>query len=164
MNRAPQLDHSRGFLSLLAFLALCLAVAGIGGAVTATSVNSWYVGVNKPSFNPPNWVFAPVWTTLFLMMAISGWRLWRRRAMAGARKALAAWWLQLALNLAWAFLFFGARAIGAALVEVVALLAAIIATMVLAWRVDRLAGALFVPYVAWVSFATVLNAALWRLN
>ena len=154
----------RNSAALAGFLALCLAVAAAGGAVTATSVGTWYAGLAKPAFNPPDWMFAPVWTTLFVMMAFAAWRVWRARGLAGARGALGAWLLQLALNLGWSLLFFGARMIGAALVEVVVLLAAILATLALFWRIDRVAGALLVPYAAWVAFATLLNAALWRLN
>ena len=143
---------------------LCFGVAAAGGAATASSVGSWYAGLVKPSFNPPDWVFGPVWTALYLMIAVAGWRVWRRRGQPGARAALAAWGVQLALNLGWSFLFFGARLIGAALVEIVVLLAAIVVTAVLSWRIDRVAGGLLVPYIAWVGFATLLNASLWRLN
>lgn len=157
-------SHTRNAVALACFVALCLAVAAIGGAVTATSVGSWYAGLAKPSFNPPGWVFGPVWTVLYFMMAFAAWRVWRARDLAGARAALGLWALQLALNLCWSLIFFGARAIGAALAEIVVLLAAILATALLFWRIDRLAGALLVPYAVWVGFATILNAALWRLN
>jgi tryptophan-rich sensory protein len=149
--------------ALAGFILLCLLVAAVGGAVTASSVGTWYQGLAKPSFNPPDWVFGPVWTTLYILMAIAAWRVWRLE-LARRRPALALWALQLALNLCWSFVFFGARAIGPALAEIVVLLAAILATLVLFWRLDRLAGALLVPYAAWVAFAAVLNAALWRLN
>lgn len=156
--------NARDLAVLAGFVALCLAVAAIGGAVTATSVATWYAGLAKPSFNPPAWVFGPVWTALYLMMAFAAWRVWRARDLAGARAALGIWALQLALNLCWSLVFFGGRMIGAALAEIVVLLAAILATTHLFWRIDRLAGALLVPYAAWVGFATILNAALWRLN
>jgi translocator protein len=97
-------------------------------------------------------------------MAFAGWRVWRRRGAGDVRLALGAWALQLALNLGWSFVFFGARLIGTALAEIALLLAAILATAVLFWRIDRVAEALFVPYAGWVAFATALNAALWRLN
>jgi benzodiazapine receptor len=150
--------------ALAGFLVLCFAVAAAGGAVTATSVGSWYAALAKPPFNPPDWVFGPVWTTLYAMIAVAGWRVWRRRSERGAGSALIAWGVQLALNLAWSFIFFGARLIGAALADIVVLLAAIVLTAILSWRVDRLAGVLLMPYIAWVSFATVLNASLWKLN
>jgi benzodiazapine receptor len=156
--------RSRNVFALLGFIALCLAVAAIGGAVTATSVDSWYAALAKPSFNPPGWLFGPVWTALYLVMAFAAWRVWRARGLAGARAALGLWALQLALNLCWSFVFFGARMIGAALAEIAVLLLAILATLALFWRIDRMAGWLMVPYAAWVGFATILNAALWRLN
>ena len=156
--------RTRDTVGFSVFLALCLAVSAIGGAVTATSVGSWYKTLAKPAFNPPDWIFAPVWTALFFMMAMAGWRVWRRDGLRKARPALALFGLQLALNLAWSILFFGMRSIGAALVEIVVLLLAILATTVLFWQRDRMAGMLFIPYAAWVAFAAVLNAALWHLN
>jgi tryptophan-rich sensory protein len=150
--------------ALAGFMVLCLAVAAVAGAVTATSVETWYADLAKPAFNPPNWLFGPVWTALYLMMALAAWRVWRKHRTGGAQLALGAWGLQLALNLGWSLLFFGARMIGAALAEIVVLLVAIVVTAALFWRIDRVAGALLVPYAAWVAFATVLNAALWRLN
>lgn len=164
MEPARNGERVREAAALLGFVVLCLAVAAAGGAVTATSVETWYAGLAKPAFNPPNWVFAPVWTVLYLMMAFAGWRVWRRRRARDVRLALGAWALQLALNLGWSFVFFGARLIGAALAEIALLLAAVLATAVLFWRIERVAGALFFPYAAWVAFATALNAALWRLN
>lgn len=163
MQLAPA-PGGRDLIALAGFIVLCFGVAAAGGAATASSVGSWYAGLVKPSFNPPDWVFGPVWTALYLMIAVAGWRVWRRRDQPGARAALTAWGVQLALNLGWSFVFFGARLIGAALVEIVVLLAAIVVTAVLSWRIDRVAGGLLVPYIAWVGFATLLNAALWRLN
>lgn len=156
--------NGKSLLALAGFVAACFGIAAIGGAATASSVGTWYAALAKPPFNPPDWVFGPVWTALYLMIAFAGWRVWRRRDRPGARAALAAWSLQLALNLAWSLIFFGARMIGAALVEIVVLLAAILLTAVLAWRVDRAAAWLLAPYIGWVGFASVLNAALWRLN
>lgn len=154
----------RGLAGLAAFVAICLGVSALGGWVTAGSVGSWYPTLAKPDFNPPSWVFAPVWTTLYLMIAVAGWRVWRLRDLAGAPAAMAAYALQLALNLGWSFLFFGGRMIGAALAEIVVLLAAILVNIALFRRIDRPAALLLLPYAAWVAFATVLNAAIWRLN
>jgi len=156
--------RTRELLGLAAFIALCLGVSALGGWVTAGSVGNWYPTLNKPAFNPPDWVFAPVWTLLYLMIAIAGWRVWRRRGLAGARGAMSAYALQLALNLGWSFVFFGGRMIGVALAEIVLLLAAILLNAVLFWRIERAAALLLVPYAAWVGFAVALNAALWRLN
>lgn len=148
----------------MAFLVLCLGASAVGGAATASSVSTWYPTLAKPAFNPPAWVFAPVWSTLYFLMAVAAWRVWRRDGLRGARAAMALFALQLMLNMGWSIVFFGLRSIGGALAEVVALLAAILATTVLFWQRDRIAGMLFVPYAAWVSFAALLNAALWRLN
>ena len=164
MGSSPNDNRGRDAVALLGFVALCLAVAAAGGAVTASSVGTWYAGLAKPAFNPPNWVFAPVWTALYLMMAVAGWRVWRRRGVPAARLALGVWAVQLAMNLMWSFLFFGARTIGGALAEIAVLFAAIVVTAGLFWRIDRVAGVLFVPYIWWVGFAAVLNAALWGLN
>ncbi len=153
----------RDYAGLAAFLLLVALVSAAGGWATASSVGTWFAGLEKPSFNPPGWLFGPVWTALYVMIAVAGWRLWRRGGPA-SRRALTAWYVQLLLNLMWSFLFFGARMIGAALIEIVVLLAAIITTIALSWRVDQAAAWLLVPYLAWVSFATLLNAALWRLN
>lgn len=157
-------NRRRDTVAFMIFLALCLAVSALGAAATATSVGSWYRTLAKPPFNPPDWIFAPVWTALYFMMALAAWRVWRRDGLRQARAALMLFALQLALNLAWSVLFFGMRAIGAALLEIVALLVAILATTLVFWRRDRVAGMLFIPYAAWVAFAAVLNAALWRLN
>jgi len=157
----------RDALGLAAFLALSFAVAGAGGAITATSVGDWYPTLAKPAFNPPDWLFGPVWTLLYAMIAVAGWRVWRLRGWTtnGTLNAeLLAWALQLGLNLCWSFVFFGARMIGAALIEILVLLAAIGVTIALFRRVDRLAAWLLAPYAAWVAFAALLNAALWRLN
>ena len=157
-------QRHRDIAGLLAFLVICLAISVAGGAATASSVGTWYQTLQKPFFNPPNWLFAPVWTALYIMMAIAGWRVWRAHGLRGARAAMALFAVQLALNLAWSFLFFGYRMIGAALIEIILLLMAILVTTVLFWKRDRLAGMLFVPYAGWVAFATILNFALWRLN
>ncbi|MCW5745826.1 MAG: tryptophan-rich sensory protein [Alphaproteobacteria bacterium] len=164
MKTAQRADRRHDLLGLVAFVAICALVSGIGGAFTASSVGTWYQTLSKPAFNPPDWLFGPVWTTLYLMIAVAGWRVWRRRQAVAVGPALTAYAVQLGLNLGWSFLFFFLRAIGAALVDVVALLLAIAINAALFWRVDRWAGALLLPYLLWVAFATVLNAALWRLN
>jgi len=156
-------SRARDFAGFAAFVAINAAVSALGGWATATSVGTWYQALAKPAFNPPDWVFAPVWSALYLMIAVAGWRVWRRGG-GQMRPELAVYALQLALNLAWSFVFFGARLIGPALVVIAVLLAVIAANAALFSRIDRLAGALLVPYAAWVSFAALLNAALWRLN
>ncbi len=158
------LKPSRDLLGLIALVVLCLAMSAIGGAITATSVDGWYQVLRKPPFNPPDWVFAPVWTTLYILMGVAAWRVWRLGSFQTNSKALVVFAGQLGLNLAWSFLFFGLQRIDLALVEIVILLSAIIANTIMFWRIDRLAGVLFLPYAAWVAYATALNASLWLLN
>lgn len=152
----------RDLTALGVFILACLAVGALGSIATASSVGTWYQTLDKPSFNPPDWVFAPVWTTLYVMIAFAGWRIWRRGAFRGA--AMAAYALQLALNLVWPLAFFGLRNPGAAAVVIVPLLACVVWTTVLFLQRDRLAGLLLVPYLLWVGFATVLTFAVWALN
>jgi tryptophan-rich sensory protein len=159
-QRTPLQD----MLGLAGFVALCLLVSVLGGAVTATSVDAWYQTIEKPPFNPPDWLFAPVWISLFIMMAIAGWRIWKRAGFGAEKLAFTLFATQLVLNLAWSVLFFGLQQIGLALVEICLLLITIVATAIVFWRVDRVAGMLFVPYVLWVGFATLLNASLFLLN
>ena len=149
---------------LFVFVALCLLVSAAGGMVTATSVDTWYQALAKPSFNPPDWVFAPVWTTLYFLMGVSGWRVWRRSPSRATRGALALFGLQLFLNFAWSVLFFGFQRIDLALIDIVILFVAIVANMILFWRIEHLATLLLVPYAAWVVFAIVLNVSIWLLN
>ncbi len=163
-SQPPGAGRRRDLLGLVGFVAICLAVAGLGGAVTGLSVGDWYQDLAKPPFNPPDWVFAPVWTTLYVLMALAAWRVWRHRQSPGRRPALLLFATQLSLNLLWSCLFFGLTAVGAALVEIVALWAAIVATANRFRRVDAAAGWLMVPYVVWVSFAVVLNGTIWWLN
>ena len=160
----PGNNRARDIAGLIGFLALCFAVSIAGAVVTASSVGTWYTTLHKPAFNPPNWIFAPVWTVLFVMMAVAAWQVWRQRGWRNAKAAMLLFLVQLVLNFAWTYLFFGQRAIGVALVEIVILLAAILATMRAFWMRDRVAGLLMIPYAGWVSFATLLNAAIWQLN
>ena len=149
----------KSLITLICFIVLVLGGGTLIGFMTLPG--EWYAGLVKPSFNPPNWIFAPVWTLLYIMVAIAGWRTWQR----GARStAMAVWFVQLALNFIWSPVFFGAHRPGAALVVIVALLAAILTFIVLCWPRDRAAALLFAPYAAWVAFATLLNGAIWQLN
>lgn len=160
-HRAP----GRGWLSAAVSVGLALAVGAVGGLATASSVTSWYPGLEKPAFNPPNAVFGPVWTMLYVLMALAAWRVWRAGATGRLRRtALILYGVQLALNLGWSLLFFGLRQPGLALGEIVVLFAALLATGVAFFRVDRPAGLMMIPYGAWVAFATVLNFEIWRLN
>lgn len=149
----------RSYLTLALFILLVLGGGTLIGLMTLPG--EWYAGLAKPPFNPPNWIFAPVWTLLYIMVAVAGWRTWQRGPRSAA---MALWFVQLALNFVWSPVFFGAHRIGGALAVIVALLAAIIAFIVMAGPRDRIAALLFTPYAAWVAFATLLNGALWYLN
>jgi tryptophan-rich sensory protein len=149
---------------LVLLVAICLGIGALGGAVTASSVTTWYPTLAKPSFNPPSWVFGPVWTALYILMAVAAWRIWRAADRDTARGPLAVFALQLALNLGWSVAFFGLQKIGLAVAVIVALDLAVLSTAVLFRRIDAAAALLLVPYLAWIVFATVLNIALWRLN
>jgi benzodiazapine receptor len=150
--------------TLLLFIAICLAVGGFGAIFTSSSVNSWYPTLRKPSWNPPSWLFGPVWTALYLLMAIAAWLVWRKRGFDAATGALGLFAFQLALNAVWSPLFFGMKSTLAGLLDIVPLWAAILATIVSFWKISPAAGALLLPYWLWVSFATALNFTLWRMN
>lgn len=151
----------RGALGLLASLLACFGAAGLGGYWTTLGLGPWFDGLRKPSWNPPASAFGPVWTLLYVGMAVAAWRVWRVR---GWGWPIGLFGVQLALNAAWTGLFFALRQPGWALVEIIALWLTIAATTRAFARSDRLAAVLMLPYLAWVSFAGVLNAAIWRLN
>lgn len=147
---------------MLQLLIFVVAVVGIGWLIGATNLpGEWYAGLAKPDFVPPNWAFPVAWTILYIMIAVAGWRTYRR---APSGKAMLVWTVQLALNFIWSPVMFTMHQIGAALVILVGLFVAIVTYISLEISRDRLAAALFVPYAAWVAFAGVLNAAIWRLN
>jgi len=154
----------RSIGGLVLLIVLCLAVGAVGGRATSSSVATWYPTLRKPAWNPPPWVFAPVWTVLYLAMAVAAWMVWRKAGFRGARVALGLFAVQLALNAAWSPLFFGLQSPAAGLVAIVVLWIAIVATTAAFWRTVPLAGVLLVPYGLWVSCAAVLNLAIWRLN
>jgi tryptophan-rich sensory protein len=156
--------RARSPLALAGFLAAAYLVAGVSSIFTISEIPAWYAGLAKPSFNPPNQLFGPVWTLLYTLMAIAAWLVWRRPG-SGPRKAALWWWaVQLALNFGWSLIFFRQHRIGLALVEIFFLWLAIAITMALFFRLQKTAGWLMVPYLAWVSFAGVLNFAIWRIN
>lgn len=146
---------------LIASLLLCQAAGIIGSFFTRSSVSTWYTTLAKPSFNPPSWLFAPVWTLLFLLMGVALYLLWTNEA---PWQVMALFGLQLVLNILWSALFFGMRAPGAAFIEIIVLWLAILATAILAYKVSPTAAYLLIPYLVWVAFAAVLNGAIWRLN
>lgn len=145
-------------LALLGFIVLTF-LAPAAGAFSPPG--AWYQTLNKPSWNPPPWIFGPVWGLLYLSMAVAAWLVWKR---GGQGHALRLYVVQLALNAAWTPVFFGAHEMGAAFLVIVSMWIAIWLTLRAFWAVSRPAGLLFVPYLAWVSFASVLNFTLWRLN
>ena len=147
---------------LYAFLILTLAVGAAGSLFTQPSIPTWYAGLNKPAIAPPNWVFAPVWTTLYIMMAFAAWRTWRKTGLKSVE--MAAFGVQLTLNLAWSAIFFGLHNIGAALIEILVLDAAILACAILFFRRDPVAGLLMFPYLGWTLFATLLTSQFRQLN
>jgi len=152
-------------VKLVVCIVICQLAGALGSIFTFSSIPSWYATLAKPSFNPPGWVFGPVWGTLYTMMGVAAWLIWRKGVSTpGVRSALILFALQLALNAAWSPIFFGARQILWAFVVIVALWVAILLTTVAFWRHSRPAAVLLMPYLAWVSFASVLNFTLWRLN
>lgn len=152
-------------LTLALALAIPLAVGGLGAWATAGALNDWYPALQKPGWNPPDWIFGPVWTILYLMMGYASWRIVRLGWESSAvRKALAVYTAQLVFNLGWSFLFFGFQRPDLALVEILFLLLLVLVTLMYFIRLDRIAGWLLVPYLGWTFFATSLNASIWWLN
>ncbi len=148
---------------LLLWLALCFLAAGIG-ASASVQAGAFYAELVRPDWAPPATLFGPVWTLLYAMMGVAAWLVWRRRDIRAVRIALAFFVLQLALNALWSWLFFGWRLGALSFFDIVLLWALIVTTLALFWRVRPLAGWLLVPYLAWVSFAAILNHRLWQLN
>jgi tryptophan-rich sensory protein len=150
------------WLDLLIAVAPVVLASAIGSAATVPQIPGWYAGLAKPPFNPPNWIFAPVWTTLFAMMAYAVFRILRQPLEA--RRALSAYHIQLALNLLWSCVFFGLNSPLGGILVILPLLAMILATIAAFGRIDRISAWLLWPYAAWVSFATLLNLSIWWLN
>ncbi len=150
--------------ALVLVLGLSFGAAFIGGLFTGTSVDGWYQTLPKPGWTPPSWIFGPVWTLLYLAMAIAAWLVWRQRAFSNVSAALSLFVAQLVLNVAWSAVFFGLQNPQLAFVNIVLLWGAILATMIAFWRITTVSGWLFVPYILWVTFAAALNFAIWRMN
>ena len=161
---SPQHDRpsaGRQALALIGWLALCFAATGTAAFV---SIDGWYAALQKPSWNPPAWVFGPAWTVLYISMAVAAWLVWREGGWKAQGRALGLFLVQWVLNALWTPLFFGLQRPGLAIAEIVILWLAIAATLAAFWRINKVAGALLVPYLAWVTFAAALNFAIWRLN
>ncbi len=150
--------------SLLICLLIPLTIGGLSGFFTSSAISTWYVTLNKPSFNPPNFIFAPVWTTLFTLMGISLFVIWNSAKGFRRNNALLIFAVQIVLNFIWSFLFFNFESPGLALIEITMLWCSILMMIIYFGRVSRLAAALQVPYLLWVSFASILNTAIWHLN
>ena len=148
---------------LVVALVICQMAGFTGALFTTTGEGSWYSTVNKPDFNPPNWVFAPVWTTLYLLMGVALFLVWDK-GFKKNKTAIYLFGIQLELNVLWSILFFGLSNPGAAFIEIIFLWAAILATILKFWKVSKPAAWMLVPYLAWVSFASLLNFAIWTLN
>jgi benzodiazapine receptor len=156
---------ARTVIAATIFAAICLLVGGIGGFFSASSVKTWYATLNRPAFSPPGWLFGPVWTMLYIMMGVAAGLVWRQGiATPAVKAAIAAFVIQLILNAIWSPLFFGLRSPLLGLVDIVPLWLAIVVTIILFWQVHKTAAILLVPYLLWVSFATLLNLRLWQLN
>lgn len=150
--------------ALLGFLGVTALAAAMGSVATFRTVTTWYPTLMKPAWTPPSALFGPVWTVLYVGMAVAAWRVWRGQTGRAAKAVQRSYFAQLALNALWSVLFFGMRRPDLALFDIVALWVLIVVILIRFWPVDRLAAVLWAPYVAWVSFATALNAAVWQLN
>ncbi|MCW5658485.1 MAG: tryptophan-rich sensory protein [Burkholderiaceae bacterium] len=163
MTPTPALSASSQAIGLLVWLLVVFAGAAVG-AFASASASEFYRDLVRPSWAPPGWLFGPVWTVLYALMGVAAWLVWRARGFGGARRALLVFVVQLAANALWTWLFFAWRQGGLAFAEILLLLALILATIVLFWRVSRLAAVLLLPYLLWVSFASALTLSVWRLN
>lgn len=151
-------------LKLITAVTLTVVLGAVGGLVTAAEIPTWYAGLTKPSFNPPNWLFGPVWTLLYILMGISCFLVWKHPASPGRNGALTIFIIQFALNFCWSFIFFGMHETGWALAEMMVLWVTILLTIFSFAKYSKTAAWLLVPYISWVSFAMLLNGAIWRLN
>ena len=153
-------------LKIIVAVAICLAIGYFSGTVTRSAILDWYPTLEKPSFNPPNWIFAPVWTALYIMMGVAAGLVWNRikYETEAVKKALVFFIIQLILNAMWSYLFFGLRNPMLAGLEIIVLWLMIYETYIQFTKINKIAGYLFIPYLAWVSFAAVLNASIWWLN
>jgi tryptophan-rich sensory protein len=162
------IDSSPGMsntIKLIVAIAVPLAVGGLSGFATARGVESWYPTLIKPPFNPPSWVFGPTWTVLYIMMGVAAYLVWRQGlGVPGVKFTLTIFVVQLALNGMWSILFFGMQSPGWAFAEILMLWLTILISATLFWRLAPAAGWLMMPYLAWVSFAAVLNGSIWVLN
>lgn len=153
------------YVKLIVSIGLCLAVGAISGYFTTSEIQTWYATLNKPTFNPPNWIFAPVWTTLYILMAISFWLVWKSEVSAAVKnKAMLFFIIQLIFNFFWSIIFFSLHQTGFAFVEIIFMWLFIVLSIVSFYPISKTAAYLLLPYLLWVSFATILNFFIWKLN
>lgn len=152
------------YLKLIVCVLLTLFVGGISGVATASGINNWFMTLNKPFFNPPNYLFGPVWTVLYLLMGISLFLILQSTLKELKSKALLIFAIQLSLNFLWSFLFFKFQLIGLSFIEIIMIWISILAMIISFYKINRIAAWLQIPYLLWVSFAIVLNGAIWWLN
>lgn len=151
-------------IKLIVSLILPLGLGSIAGMFTAGAVPEWYASLNRPSFNPPNWLFGPVWTILYIIMGISLFLIWKQSKSKERNLAIFVFCLQQALNFAWSFIFFYFNMIGFALIEIILLWICIVIMIILFYKIKPIAAYINIPYLLWVTFATILNAAYYILN
>ena len=165
MNSSGNSRNIQNIIGLIIWVGVCYSIAWAGAQVSPGIASSaWYESLNKPAWNPPGWVFGPVWTLLYTFMGIAAWLVWKNHGFKEASSALSAFLIQLLLNGLWSQIFFGMQEIGWAFAEIILLLLAITVTTLLFFRKEKSAGWLMVPYLGWVGFATVLNGALYLMN
>lgn len=152
------------YLKLILCITLPLIIGGISGVATASSINTWFVDLNKPSFNPPNYLFGPVWTILYVLMGISLFLILQKPNTKERKNAIVIFGIQLVLNFCWSFLFFKFHLLGIALIEIIVIWLSIITMIFLFMKVNKTAAYLQIPYLLWVTFASLLNGAIWYLN
>ena len=151
-------------VKLIISILASFAAGGVGSLFTVKSIPTWYAQLKKPRYTPPNWAFGPVWTILYVLMGISVFLVWQRISTNGAVLAFILFWIQLALNAFWSIIFFGMKSKGGGVVTIILLWLLILVTIITSFRVSSWAGALLIPYIAWVSVASYLNIGVWWLN
>ena len=151
-------------MKLFVALLITVGIGSLGGLFTYPEILNWYAGLQKPSFQPPNWLFGPVWTLLYILMGISLYLVWKQPVSALRNKALTIFTIQFVLNFCWSIIFFNQHQIGLALIEIIVMWICILITIFQFGKLSSIAAWLLVPYISWVSFATILNAAIWKLN
>ena len=149
---------------LIISIVATVGIGSLGGIFTISEIPNWYAGLNKPSFNPPNWLFGPVWTSLYTMMGVSFYLIWKQPANETRKKAIQLFMIHFVLNFFWSIIFFSIHAIGSALIEIIVMWIFILLTIIQFSKLSKVAAWLLVPYIAWVSFATILTASIWKLN